>query len=134
MYSEGIRIDYISRNLKFLRRMMSKTQEEFAKLMHMSRSSYASLESGDRQITLGELYRIRQITDVEADTLIHTDLRRDVILGLKSAAGISDTEAFIDEFSKLSINGRKRIAAQIKKLRAEETELRKAYEDNNDID
>ena len=131
MHEEGVTIDYISRNLKFLRRMMAKSQEEFAGLMHMSRSGYASLESGDRQITLRELHYVRQITGVEAETLMHTDLRSDVVLGLKSAAGISDTEAFIDEFSKLSINGRKTIVEQIRKLRAEEKDLRRGYEDHS---
>lgn len=129
MTDEKTDANYVAGNLCFLRKVMAASQEEFAKLMHMSRSCYASLESGARHVTVDDLERIRGIVKIDTDILVHRDLRRQMMMELRCAAEMPDTETFVREFLKLSERGRGIIASQIHKLREEESRIRERYED-----
>ena len=112
--------NYLGKNLRFLRDMMQISQEEAARMLHMSRASYCSVEMGSRNVTLDELRQIRLATKIDIEQLTGIDLKKQMVLGLMAIGLSSDARKFMTEYFKLSSKGRHLIGCQIRRLAGEE--------------
>ncbi len=63
----------INEKIKELREQKHWSQEEIAKKMHISSSSYSKIERGETRLTLDRLEQFAEIFDIEIGKLIQSD-------------------------------------------------------------
>lgn len=67
-------MNYISKNLRFLRKRSNLTQEQFAVKVSMNRGNIASYEKGSAEPSIEKLQRITQHFNVDLNYFIEKDL------------------------------------------------------------
>lgn len=70
-------MNFLSKNIKFLRLKNNLTQEEVAKIVNKTRSLVSAWESDDRDITTEDIIKLSDYFDVSMDFLISKDLSFD---------------------------------------------------------
>ena len=65
---------YLGKNLRYLRKQMSKTQSEIASLIKKGQTTIGNWENGISEPNLEELVVLSNYFDISLDTLIKTDL------------------------------------------------------------
>jgi transcriptional regulator with XRE-family HTH domain len=65
---------YLGKNLRYLRKQMSKTQSEIASLIKKGQTTIGNWENGISEPNLDELLVISNFFDIPLDTLIKVDL------------------------------------------------------------
>ncbi|GGA87119.1 helix-turn-helix transcriptional regulator [Puia dinghuensis] len=65
---------YLGKNLRYLRKQMSKTQSEIASLIKKGQTTIGNWENGISEPNLDELLVISSFFDIPLDTLIKIDL------------------------------------------------------------
>ena len=68
-------MNYLSKNIKFLRQKNGLTQEELAKIVEKSRVLISQWESDDREITTEDIIKLSDYFNVPMDSLVGKDLR-----------------------------------------------------------
>ena len=68
-------MNYLSKNIKFLRQKNGLTQEELAKIVGKSRVLISQWESDDREITTEDIIKLSDYFNVPMDSLVGKDLR-----------------------------------------------------------
>lgn len=64
----------LSNNLKFIRTTIDHTQDEFAAIFSLPRSTYANYEQGNNEPTLAFMERLIDVTGIDFKTLMRVDL------------------------------------------------------------
>ncbi len=67
-------IQYLANNLKFLRTMTGRTQDDLAVLLNISRQAYSNYEAAKRTPGLDTLLRLSALYHVSVDVLLGVDL------------------------------------------------------------
>ena len=67
-------IQYLANNLKFLRTMTVRTQDDLAVLLNISRQAYSNYEAAKRTPGLDTLLRLSALYHVSVDVLLGVDL------------------------------------------------------------
>lgn len=67
------RLKQIGKQLKYYRRREGLTQEELAEIAGFSRSYYTEIETGKRNISILNLYRIANALDISLIDVLHTE-------------------------------------------------------------
>jgi len=65
---------YLGKNLRYLRKQMSKTQSEIASLIKKGQTTIGNWENGISEPNLDELLVISNFFDIPLDTLVKVDL------------------------------------------------------------
>ncbi len=107
---------HIARNLRLLRYIKGISQEQAAKLFHMSRSCYCHLESGAKVPDLITIYRISEYFDVSLDYLLSFDITDHILSLLKRDETELEAQNFIEKYLKLSHGARQQINTRIESL------------------
>lgn len=68
-------MNFLSKNIKFLRQKNGLTQEELAKIVEKSRVLISQWESDDREITTEDIIKLSDFFNVPMDSLVGKDLR-----------------------------------------------------------
>lgn len=68
-------MNFLSKNIKFLRQKNGLTQEELAKIVEKSRVLISQWESDDREITTEDIIKLSDYFNVPMDSLVGKDLR-----------------------------------------------------------
>ena len=67
-------MNYLSKNIKFLRQVNHLTQEQLAKIVGKTRTLICAWESDDRNITTEDIIKISDHFNIPMDKLVGTDL------------------------------------------------------------
>ena len=67
-------MNYLSKNIKFLRQKNNLTQEDMAKIVNKSRVLISQWESDERDITTEDIIKLSNRFNVQMDTLVGKDL------------------------------------------------------------
>lgn len=113
---------HIAKNLRLLRYIKGISQEQAAKLFHMSRSCYCHLESGSKVPDLITIYRISEYFDVSLDYLLSFDMTEHLLSLLKRDKTELEAQSFIKKYLKLSHGARQQINMRIEMLVDQEQE------------
>jgi len=79
---------YLGKNLRYLRKQLSKTQSEIASLIKKGQTTIGNWENGISEPNLDELLVISNFFDIPLDPLVKVDLA-EVNSTQRSAAGVS---------------------------------------------
>jgi transcriptional regulator with XRE-family HTH domain len=79
---------YLGKNLRYLRKQMSKTQSEIASLIKKGQTTIGNWENGISEPNLDELLVISNFFDISLDTLIKVDLAETIAGHRTAAAGL----------------------------------------------
>ena len=66
-------------NIRFLRHLHGHTQKEFASMLNMSRTTYSSIERGERELTFMTALRIANIYGIDVGLLADPSLQSDIL-------------------------------------------------------
>jgi len=80
---------YLGKNLRYLRKQLSKTQSEIAALIKKGQTTIGNWENGISEPNLDELLVISNFFDVPLDTLIKVDLAEAGIAHRTLAGGVT---------------------------------------------
>lgn len=114
-------MDYLSKNIKYLRKDRNLTQEDIANIVGKARSLISAWESDDREITAEDIVKLSKYFNVPMDELVGSDLSKksnnkindDIKILLDAYQGLSDSDK---EFMKnMIIERRKQIDKQLEK-------------------
>lgn len=114
-------MDYLSKNIKYLRKDRNLTQEDIANIVGKARSLISAWESDDREITAEDIVKLSKYFSVPMDELVGSDLSKksnnkinnDIELLLEAYQGLPDSDK---EFMKnMIIERRKQIDKQLEK-------------------
>jgi len=104
-----IKLNYLSKNIRFLRKSKQMSQEDVAELLHLQKSSISGYEKGINP-KLDKLIQIADIFGVIVDDLLRTDLEKiskkdrlktgNILVPIKAQAGYL-TDFFTDETSNI---------------------------------
>lgn len=112
-------MDYLSKNIKYLRKAKNLTQEDIANIVGKARSLISAWESDDREITAEDIVKLSKHFNVPMDALVGTDLSKesdnkindDIQVLLDAYQGLSDSDK---EFMKnMIIERRKQIDKEL---------------------
>lgn len=112
-------MDYLSKNIKYLRKAKNLTQEDIANIVGKARSLISAWESDDREITAEDIVKLSKYFNVPMDALVGTDLSKesnnkindDIQVLLDAYQGLSDSDK---EFMKnMIIERRKQIDKEL---------------------
>lgn len=70
-------MNFLSKNIKFLRNKYHLTQESFGKIVNKKRTLISAWESDDREITTEDIIKISNYFNIKMDDLISKDLSID---------------------------------------------------------
>lgn len=68
-------MDFLSKNIKFLRQKNRMTQEELANVVGKARSLISAWESDDREISTQDIIKLSDYFDVPMDSLVGKNLK-----------------------------------------------------------
>src|ERR1051326_811739 len=80
---------YLGKNLRYLRKQLSKTQSEIAALIKKGQTTIGNWENGISEPNLDELLVISNFFDVPLDTLIKVDLAEAGLAHRQAAGGVT---------------------------------------------
>jgi transcriptional regulator with XRE-family HTH domain len=80
---------YLGKNLRYLRKQMSKTQSEIASLIKKGQTTIGNWENGISEPNLDELLVISSFFDIPLDILIKVDLAESNMAHRPTLAGVS---------------------------------------------
>ncbi|MBQ0078463.1 MAG: helix-turn-helix transcriptional regulator [Eubacterium sp.] len=121
MDTTATRGNILGSNLRFLREITGRSQEELAYQMHMSRKNYMYIETGRRDTNPDDAIIIERVTDIGIDTLLHVDMRAQLLDYLRTVRKSTDYNNFVDEYAKLSRMGKLSVGDFIEELLQEES-------------
>jgi len=108
-FKSSIKLNYLSKNIRFLRKSKQMSQEDVAELLHLQKSSISGYEKGINP-KLDKLIQIADIFGVIVDDLLRTDLEKtskndrlqtgNILVPIKAQAGYL-TDFFTDETSNI---------------------------------
>lgn len=110
MYKAG---RYISKNLRLLRIIKGYSQQQAAELIHISRSCYCSIESGERTPDILVLYDISQLFDIRLDYLVSFDITEQFFKFLSHDNDGITAESFIEKYMQLSCDSQKLVREKV---------------------
>lgn len=67
-------MDFLSKNIKYLRQQKKLTQEELANIVGKTRSLISQWESDDREISTQDIIKLSDYFEVPMDALVGSDL------------------------------------------------------------
>jgi len=72
---QDLNTDYMSigQNIKKIREEKGMTQQQIAELIHMHRSNYSKIESGQREISVDALNKIAKFFGMSIDQIVNFD-------------------------------------------------------------
>lgn len=68
-------MDFLSKNIKFLRQKNKMTQEDLANVVGKARSLISAWESDDREISTQDIIKLSDYFDIPMDSLVGKDLK-----------------------------------------------------------
>lgn len=80
---------YLGKNLRYLRKQMSKTQSEIASLIKKGQTTIGNWENGISEPNLDELLIISNFFDISLDILIKVDLAESTMAHRPVLTGVS---------------------------------------------
>jgi len=108
-FKSSIKLNYLSKNIRFLRKSKEMSQEDVAELLHLQKSSISGYEKGINP-KLDKLIQIADIFGVSIDDLLRIDLEKtskkdrqqtgNILVPIKAQAGYL-TDFFTDETSNI---------------------------------
>lgn len=107
-------------NLKLLRTLHQRSQDDVAKELHMSRSNYVYIETGVHDTRPDDVIMLEKMTQMSVDTLMHVNMRMQLLQYLDVLSRSIDDKSFVDGYVMLSARGRGRIAQYIDQLSRDE--------------
>lgn len=120
---------FVPENLKALRLHSMFTQAEVAEAIHVTRTSYAHFEKGDRYPDLNTLYTLATLFGVHMDAFFLRTQRRFLSDAVFYTFMIDQEKQLLADFALLSDLGKGRLLERIKSiLEEEETLARQAKE------
>lgn len=112
---------YISKNLRLLRTINGMSQAKVADALHMSRSYYSSLESGNKFPDFMTLSALSDFYNISLDYLLGFDISEHFLSLLSRKGNNLEAYHFAEKYLKLSYGARhqvrKRMAALLEKER-----------------
>ena len=115
---------YLGKNLRYLRKQLSKTQSEIASLIKKGQTTIGNWENGISEPSLDELLVISNFFDIPLDALIKVDLAEAGLAHRQAAAGVTpydhtpESSPVVREDDRLSY-----VLQEIKTLREEMEKL-----------
>lgn len=115
---------YLGKNLRYLRKQLSKTQSEIASLIKKGQTTIGNWENGISEPSLDELLVISNFFDIPLDALIKVDLAEAGLAHRQAAAGVmpydhtAEPSPVVREDDRLSY-----VLQEIKTLREEMEKL-----------
>ena len=103
-------------NLKLFRLLSLLSQDQLAAALHMSRTNYVYLESGTRDTKPEDALLIERITSLRMDTLIHMDIRGQLLRYLHELDESTDDTSFANIYTRLSQMGRENVNLYLDRL------------------
>ena len=73
------RMEYLSSNMKLLRKTSGMSQEQISEKLNIIRSTYAYYESGSKVPDLQTIDSLASLYDIELDVLINHDLSKGIV-------------------------------------------------------
>ena len=114
----------IAANIRYLRKMYGYTQEEVSDRIHISRSTYASYESGCKIPATDTLINLADVYNISMSTLLECDNMKFLYDVISSETVPGNMENLIDIFNRLSPASRNMLMEKAEMLL--ELESRKA--------
>lgn len=105
----------IGKNLKLMRCIVGASQKEIADTLHMSRTSYATLENGKRLPDFSTMCALSDFYQVPLGSLLNRDLSYE-FFQLLQYDGKPSTDAFLFAYNSLSYPAKQQIAHKITEL------------------
>ena len=68
-------MNFLSKNIKYLRQQKKLTQEDLANVVGKARSLISAWESDDREISTQDIIKLSDYFDIPMDTLVSQDLK-----------------------------------------------------------
>lgn len=110
----------VADNIKYLRHVFGYTQDDIAKIVHLSRSTYAQFELGRKIPTADTLLALSDFYNVSVDTILQIDAKKvinDVVFSDQCKKQLSQ---LLDAFYHLSDDSRKQLLTKARALIHEE--------------
>ncbi len=110
----------VADNIKYLRHVFGYTQDDIAKVVHLSRSTYAQFELGRKIPTADTLLALSDFYNVSVDTILQIDAKKvinDVVFSDQCKKQLSQ---LLDAFYHLSDDSRKQLLTKARSLIHEE--------------
>ncbi|MCT4641024.1 MAG: helix-turn-helix domain-containing protein [Bacteriovoracaceae bacterium] len=101
---------YFAQNVKDFRTKRGHTQQEFAAIAGIARSTYTNIESGEANPSLSNVVKIAQALDVTVDLLLSKPRAQTTLLKKKDlvkeirGVGVEITKLLVDNFKEVSID------------------------------
>lgn len=120
MYKAG---RYISNNLRLLRIIKGYSQQQVAERLHISRSCYCCIESGERTPDLLVLYDISQLFDIKLEYLVSFDITEQFFKFLSRDNNKLTAESFIKKYLRLSCESKKQMFEKVEFFTEKENDV-----------
>ena len=115
----------VSKNLRLLRIIYNYKQQDMADFLHMSRSTYFGLESGNKSPDFETLAKLADFYNINLDYLISFDIGQQMIGMMNVDKEETNAIEFMYKFMELSRNGKLQIRDEVLKLSNIEKSFRK---------
>lgn len=110
----------VSKNIRLLRLITKKTQNELADTLNLSRSAYVALEIGRKLPDLEMLITLSELYDVNIDYLISFDIADQMLSMIRADHEETEALRFLNRYFMLSRSGKDQIKAEIDKIKEHE--------------
>ncbi len=114
-----------SKNIRLLRIITGKRQQEVADHLHLSRSAYYSMETGRKPPDFEMLSVLSEYYNVNMDYLLSFDIAEQMLNMLRVDQGEINAINFIERYSALSRTGKEHVQKEIMKIRKYEKKYNK---------
>lgn len=125
-----------SKNIRLLRLITRKTQNELADALQLCRSAYVALEIGKKMPDFKMLVTLSEFYDVNIDYLISFDIAEQMLSMIKADHEETEALRFLDRYFMLSRNGKDQIRTEIDLLNEREKDFNNfpwSYEEYEDM-
>lgn len=112
--------ELIGRNLHLLRSIHNLNQDTVAEMLHISRSSYRSIEAGTRIPSLETASALSEFYGISLEILIGFNISEYILSLLQKNSDGSEAVEFMNKYMKLSHGGKMQICSRISELHGAE--------------
>mgnify|MGYP004493134087 CR=1 FL=1 len=121
------RMEYLSSNMKLLRKTSGMSQEQISEKLNIIRSTYAYYESGSKVPDLQTIDSLASLYDIELDVLINHDLSKGIVNRIYFDESSDELADVLNDFQKLSASSQKLIMERMETLLERENALFTEY-------
>lgn len=112
---------FIAKNLRLLRCINGLNQEQVSRLLHMSRTCYSNLESGNKVPDFLTIYTLSRFYDVNLDYMLSFDITEHMLSLLRIDRTETEPLHFMEQYLKLSHGAKEQVCARVKALMDQES-------------